>query len=678
MTIRSVILGLLGVVIVAASTFFNDHVMHQTHLIGNNMPIAVYGLLLLYVLVAPLFGRRALRGSEIAVALSIVLAACCIPGSSMMRTFGPALVQPHHYNRINPGWRNEKVIDMVPDRMLADVANDENRVLDGFRQGLRTSNRPIAVRDVPWQAWVHPIAFWLPILLALWLAVIGLSLVLHRQWSEHEHLPYPVVAFTKSLFPGPDNRWSPVLRNRLFWFGLGSVFLLHMSRYGAQVFPGYVIPVQRQFDFRAFCDVFPVLNNTQGRELLAPILYFTIIAIAFLIPKDLSFSLGIGPYLYAIAIGALLTYGIQVETSNIGAGNYLSPTPKQFLLLGGNLGLFAALAYSGRHHYRQVFGNALRPGRSRDARPYETWGARLFLAMSAVMVLQLQLAGIAWPLAALYVLVLMLLYVVMARLISEAGLFYMQPFVVPCAALWGLFGVDAIGLPTLVLMQIVSTVLFVDPRESLMPFLIDNWKLLQVSDVRPGRVAVWCAVGLALCVTIALPVTLYLHYDQGSLVGDAWGHEHVPKFALNNATALSQQIKARGDAEQSMAAPGWSSLRRLRLDTSCGWALTIGLLGAIGLATARLRLPWWPLHPILIVTCATTPLMRTAPSFLFGWLIKLAVDRYGGTALVNRLKPLMFGLIAGEAMGSLLPSLIGAIHFFVTGKTLVNFWVLPP
>jgi hypothetical protein len=678
MTKRSVILGLIGVVIVAAVTFFNDHVMHQTHLIGNNMPIVVFGMLLLYVLAAPLLGRHALRGPEIAVALAIVLAACCIPGSSMMRAFGTSLIQPQHYNRIYASWRSQEVMEMVPDRMLADVSEDENRVLDGFRQGLRTGPEAISFRDVPWRAWTRAVAFWLPIFLATWLAVIGLSLVLHRQWSRHEHLPYPIVAFTNSLFPDESGRWSPVLRSRLFWTGLTLVFLVHMSRFAAGTFPEYVIEIKRQFNLQAFRELIPALDTHLGRQLLSPVLYFTVVAIAFMIPKDVSFSLGIGPFLYAVAVGALLTYGIQVETSNIGTGNYLSPQPRQFLLLGGNLGLFGALVYSGRHHYRQVFGHALRPGGHPDVLPYETWGARLFLVMILVLALQLRLAGVSWPMAVLYVLLLMLLYTVMGRLISEAGLFYMQPFVWPCAALWGLFGVGAIGLPTLVAIQMVSTVLFIDPRESLMPFLVNNWKLLDLHRVAPGRVAVWCAVALVVCVTVALPVTLYLHYDQGSSVADSWTQQHVPTFALNNAAAVKQQLEARGELEQAMQPPSGSNVSRIRMEPSCGWALFIGLIGAAGLAAARLRLPWWPLHPILMVTCATVPLQRTAPSFLLGWLVKLAVDRYGGSALVNRLKPLMFGFIAGEVLGAILPSMIGAVHFFVTGETLTNFWVLPP
>jgi len=678
MTVRSVILGLVGVVVIGMITFFNDRILDQTHLIGNNLPVVVYGMLLVYLLVvATWLGRKALRGPEMAVALAVVLAACCVPGSSLLRTFTSALVQPHHYNRIKPGWRQEQVMQLVPDRMLADVSRDENRVLDGFRQGLRTGPRPISPRAVPWRDWLRTFAFWIPIVVTLWLAVLGLSLVLHRQWSRHEHLPYPIVAFTNSLFPEAGQRLSSVFRGRVFWIGFGLVFLVHMSGYAAEIFPDYVIPVRRQFNLQAFRQLATWLDHWQGRRLLSPILYFTVIGVAFLIPKDVSFSLGIGPYLYATAIGVLMSYGIQVETSAIGAGNYMAPTPKMFLLLGANLGLFAFILYSGRHHYGHVFGSALRGRADPGVRPYEAWGVRLFLAMSAVLVLQLCLAGIAWPFAVLYVAVMMILYVVMARLISEAGLFYMQPFVLPCAAAWGLFGVQVIGLRTLILMQLVSTILLVDPRESLIPFLMNNWKLLELQRVRIGRTAVFCAVALLLCLTVALPVSLYLQYDYGSDAQDGWADAHVPKFALDNATALKQQLKARGELETAMNPAGWSALSRIRIPPACGWALVVGLAGAVLLALARLRLPWWPLHPILLVTCATTPLVRTAPSFLLGWAAKAAVDRYGGPALVKRLRPLVFGLIAGEVFSAIVPSLIGAVYFLFTGETLTAFYVLP-
>ena len=58
MTLRAVLLGLVGASFICGFTYFNDHVIRQTYLIGMNMPIGVYGGLLVVVLVVnPLLGR---------------------------------------------------------------------------------------------------------------------------------------------------------------------------------------------------------------------------------------------------------------------------------------------------------------------------------------------------------------------------------------------------------------------------------------------------------------------------------------------------------------------------------------------------------------------------------------------------------------------------------------------
>ena len=45
---------------------------------------------------------------------------------------------------------------------------------------------------------------------------MALSVVVHRQWSTHEHLPYPVASFAEALMPEPGQRLASVFRNRLF------------------------------------------------------------------------------------------------------------------------------------------------------------------------------------------------------------------------------------------------------------------------------------------------------------------------------------------------------------------------------------------------------------------------------------------------------------------------------
>jgi hypothetical protein len=52
------------------------------------------------------------------------------------------------------------------------------------------------------------------------------------------------------------------------------------------------------------------------------------------------------------------------------------------------------------------------------------------------------------------------------------------------------------------------------------------------------------------------------------------------------------------------------------------------------------------------------------------------VTKYGGMGLYQRLKPLMFGLIAGDMLGGVTASAIGAAYYFATGKPPVYFQIM--
>ncbi len=66
-----------------------------------------------------------------------------------------------------------------------------------------------------------------------------------------------------------------------------------------------------------------------------------------------------------------------------------------------------------------------------------------------------------------------------------------------------------------------------------------------------------------------------------------------------------------------------------------------------------------------------------ASSFLAGWAIKTLVTKYGGAAWYQRLKPLMFGLVAGEMLGALAPMLAGFVYWLMTGQPPKAFNILP-
>ncbi len=62
MTKRSILIGLVCAVLLCVVTYFNDIVMRGTFLVGNFLPVSVFGSLILFLLmVNPLLGKLSKR-----------------------------------------------------------------------------------------------------------------------------------------------------------------------------------------------------------------------------------------------------------------------------------------------------------------------------------------------------------------------------------------------------------------------------------------------------------------------------------------------------------------------------------------------------------------------------------------------------------------------------------------
>ena len=677
MTRRAVLLGLLGAALVCGASFLNDRVLRQTYLVGNNMPVSVYGVLILFMLfVNPLLRKRHLTGGEMAVILALTLASCCLPGSGLLRTFSSSLVLPYHYEKLEPAWREEQILSYVPKSLMADLSQDEDTVLGGFVQGLGSPGNHIAPTTVPWYAWVRPVAVWMPMVLTLWFALIALSVMIHRQWSQHEHLPYPIAAFANSLLPADSDGRVPLFRERLFWIGTLAVLFIHTNNYLCAWFPEVLIPIPVRFSFAPLAQFFPTLNRGGGWSLFVPTLYFSVIGICFLIPTDLSFTFGIGPWLWALVVGVFALYGTNLNDVVEGSFWYTGLKPRMFILFGANVGLFLALLYSGRRFYGQVLTRAFGLGRSTEVDGPSVWGCRLFLVLLLAFTVQLVAVGVDWQLAVMYSGVLVVFYVVMSRILSEAGLFHLQSNIFPCCIVWGFMGAPSLGPRVLLVLQVVSMILVMDPRESIMPFVSNSLGLLEMRRVRLGRTALWCAAAVLLGLAVALPLTLYIQYDQGNAIWESWAEQNVPTMQFQNAIAVKRKLAAQDTLTASLGYSGWERFQHLAPNAACMWGFVAGLVLVLLFSAARLRFRNWPLHPLLFVTWCTTHIQAFAGAFLLGSLVKWLVLKYGGNRTYNRIKPLMIGLIAGEVLGALLPSLVGAVYYFVTGERPKAFQVM--
>ena len=724
MTVRSIIMGALAGLVICAACFFNDFVIKQRMLIPHQMPAVLYGSLILGVLGAMLAGRWAgrrwaLSGAEWAVIAGLGLVACGIPGWGLVQDLVPTAIMTHHYARLQPSWRSADVdvVQAVPAPMLVDLNGDDGTILDGYVRGLGEGSQRVRVTAVPWRAWAGLLRFWLPYVMALTVAVLGLALVLHQQWAHHEALPYPISVFAQALLPGEDGRAAPVFRNRLFQLGALFVFLVEMNNYLVQWFPDALIPVQLNLDLKPAYPFLPFLNGPG----FAYELSFAVLGLAYFLRTSVALSVGIVPYLYTGVALLLADYGVSLS-----GGAHLGANYNTFLFAGGYAGVLMLMLYTGRHYY----GNALRlgfffpvagetPSRARRAGRaaagaglafvglhYVTgaswpaslagagclfavhyagagrfpatatlgagaaWGVRVFAVGMLVFLAMLVSVGLEWPFAVAFAAITVTTFVVVSRVVAETGAFHFGTFFLPGPLLMGFLGATAVGPRALLIMSLASSAILLAPGWAPMPFMAQALKLVDMAKVSVLGTARSALFLVLILIPVAVACTLYWSYDRGAPLSN-WpvaANEYPGRDFVTN----TQRLEGQGAGELAGTLQGWARLQHLQPDGPRVLAFFIMAGLALLCGGCSLRLTWWPLHPVMFLFLGSFHGQWISVSLLLGCLLKIGTIRYGGVSLYNRFKPLMIGLVAGAVVAATVPMVVGAVFYFASGQPPVS------
>lgn len=678
MTVKSLTLGLLAALFIAGAGYLNDSVMHLTFLVGNHFPISVFGLLILVAIAANpllgLLGRRArLRASELAVIVAMMLVACSIPGSGLMRTLTPTLVMPAHYNRSRAGWKKNQVMGYVPAPMLPAEGLYDQDLADGFLSGTETGGPMISLAAVPWAKWRDPLLIWLPLVVLMGLAGISLALIVHRQWAAHERLRYPIADFAASVMAQePRTGRSTLMRSGLFWIGLGAIFFIHCINGLHAWFPDRMVEIPLQFDCRAIAEKYPKIWRADGAwALLQPRLYPTVVAFSFFLASDVGLSLGLTQLVVVPLLLVLVLNGVDV------GGSYTEGGPNSWQLFGSYLGLGVIILYTGRRYYAGVARRAVTFRAARGVEGYAAWAFRVFLLAVAGMVAILVCLGLDWPFAVLVVPLMLLTFLVMARINAESGLFFCQARWQAVGILMGLFGAAAMGPQAVTIVALVCAVLTIDPRECLLPFVVNGLKMCDDLRVGPKRMGWAAGVVLVAGLAVAVPLVLGSNFAGGVPAWDKWATVNVPQFPFNTVSRAVTKLRLSGELGDSEGYSAWQRLASIRPNPKFLWAAGIGFALVVVASVLRLRFPRWPLHPVIFLVWNTYPLQRFSHSFLLGWLIKQGVTKMGGGRQYRRVRPLMIGVIAGDLLGGLLFMAVGAIYYAQTGTLPKEYRILP-
>jgi hypothetical protein len=338
------------------------------------------------------------------------------------------------------------------------------------------------------------------------------------------------------------------------------------------------------------------------------------------------------------------------------------------------------ILFLGRRYYASVLGGALRVRRFDPDQRAAVWALRIGgVAAAGAVWLTWSHMGLDWRLGVLLVALTLLCVLILARLSAETGLFYLEPNWMPVVVLTALFGFEGLGPTAFVTVALFSAVLVGTSREPLAGYVVNALALAdKVGDKRRlGGVGLSIGVVAAATLALALVATLVLVYTRGLSAADPWGTRWHPALAIDALARRLSEADALGQLDTIITQANAGHFSAAVPDPSAlGW-LIAGVLLVVGCAFARLRIAWWPIHPVLFLVLGSTPVIRVGWSFLLGWVIRQAVIRLGGVKAFHAVLPLAVGAIAGELLAAVGWQVCGAIYYFATGLVPSNYYILP-
>jgi hypothetical protein len=324
--------------------------------------------------------------------------------------------------------------------------------------------------------------------------------------------------------------------------------------------------------------------------------------------------------------------------------------------VGGFITLALFAVFTARRHIKNVFKSAWKNDGSIDDRDellsYRAaiWGLGVSLTYTIAWMVaaRISLVGTAAQLALLFI-----YFIGLTKIVAETGLVYIETPLRTQELAASLLGrtvstSDHVGM-ALTANSIESH------REYAMPTIAHISKIHD--SFRWPRAGILLGIGSAFLLGFFVSVVYTLHLCYGAT--GAANIRHVFVFGGYSTRMFDRVVRWAGEIPHFTQAEGT--------------LLAAGIIGTLLLSVLRLRLPWWPLHPVGFTVGYVYPVRVTAFTVFLVWVTKSIVLRTGGIALYRRLQPFFIGLLTGYTIGVGISTLVDVIWFPGNGH-MVHSW----
>ena len=634
-TARSVLIGMVAVICQCLATPYNDFHVGGTYLAGNHLPIAVVFVMLVFIFSTNVLLKRLkpgteLQGNELLVIWGMMLVASGIPSSGLMRYLVPLAVSPFYFATPENEWI-PLFHQHLPDWM---VVKDPKAVFYFYEQ-LPDGD------SIPWRAWLKPIVGWSAFVLIFYFVTICWTVLLRKQWVEHERFTFPLVQLPVEMFqpPSGSSLLNRFFKSRLMWCGFAIPVILHGLK-GLHLYlpstpnPPLYFSIAQFFTEKPFSALawWPSVNL---------FIYPSVIAVVYLLTLEISFS-----FWFFFLLGKIETVLIYATGSKVNQWNF-----HQNQQMGALLVFIGFILFLGKRHFGRAFATIFGKHASNDTNeplPY-LWAVGGLILGILLLTLICSLAGMrVW--VALFILgIFLAITTVGTWMVANGGLMFILYSFLPGEYLITLFGSARINAPSWTIVAYERVLMF-DMREILMPSVMNNFKLAEPLRLKQRPFLLAMGIAIVLAMGVSYYSSIDLAYTHGAVNLQHWTYMISTVSPFNRLTSILQN-------------PTGIELERLG-SFIFGGAMMFGMLWM------RHHYLWWKLHPIGSLMMTSYATYCFWGSFFIGWLLKYTVLKFGGVAQYRKLRPFILGVVLGECF-------IGGIWIIVGLITGIGYRLLP-
>ena len=633
-SLRAISLGLLFSLGIAVGEPYGVLVLRGSPMAADfSTGAAIFLFFILTFLINPIAkfitGSR-LRSGELATVYIMMIVAAAIPSWGLTMNLIPLIGGFFYYATPENDWAS-----LIQPHIPAWLVPAKHETIWKLYEGASHNE------SVPWLLWLKPLFAWGLFSITIYFVTLCLLVMLRKQWVERERLIFPLAVLPIELSQ-QDEKHSlpPLLRNPISWLGFAVPMLINSINALHNYFS--IIP---SFNLNSSLSI---LRNSVS-VITTP--RFEVIGLSYLLSLDVS----LGVWFFALmahiqtGIGRMLGYSIGPIQP------YSDPAPPSVahLALGALIFLVLSGFWHARQHLKEVFRKALNNDPTiDDSAEILSYRTAVFGSIigSLLALSWLLLAGLNFITAFTFLFFALLIFIGLARIISQTGLAYARATVAAPVLTVNILGTALVGPAGLATLG-MNFAWSADIRTFVMASAATGVKLAEVTRLEPRRLlgATLLAILAALVGSFWSVVTLGYAFGGINLVG--WFFNGLPSFVGNWVT-------------QNINNP----------QPIHGWHVGYTGIGAtlMGILTyIKSRFIGFPIHPIGLTLGLTAPVHRVWFSVFLAWLIKIFILKYGGAGLYRRLRPFFLGM----ALGAFTSAGIWLVIDFITGHSGNSFIV---